>query len=189
MANYRKVPIRTLTTERLTLRPTQESDAPRIQLLFDNPAVLKYMAAVIPYPYPEDGAITYLREILPKVAAGERYAWAIERRGFEGEGMIGAIELTPASDEDHRGFWLGEPYWGQGYMTEAATAVNDFAFDELGMTELRLGNAVPNVASHRLKESVGAEAIEIRDEDFVGGRFPCVRWRLTAEAWRARKRR
>ena len=184
MAAYRRVPIREMETARLRLRPLAPSDAPRIQALFPNSNVVRYMAAAIPWPYLDDGAETFLRTILPKVEAGEEYDWAILLKGREDEGLIGLIGLYPASDEDHRGFWLGEPYWGLGLMREAAGRVNDFAFDELGMAELFLNNAAPNLASHRLKASAGAEVVRVEETAYVGGTFPGVRWRLRAEAWR-----
>lgn len=187
MAEYRKTPIVPLETERLLLRPIRESDAPRIQTLFPNPNMLRYMNAAIPWPYPEDGAITAVRKMIVAMESEEEFPWAILLRGREEEGLIGVIVLTPASDEDHRGFWLGEPFWGQGLMKEATTAVNDFAFDILGMEELLLNNAQPNVASHRLKEFAGAEIISISEANFVGGTFPQVQWRLTVDAWRANR--
>ncbi len=180
MGQYRKVPIPILETARLVLRPYRIEDAPRVQELFPNPNVVRYLASIIPWPYPADGADAYIASILPKIEAQEEYHWAILRRGHEDEGLIGAIGLTPASDTDNRGFWLAEPYWGKGYMSEATTAVNKFAFDVLGMEFLLLNNAEPNLASHRLKEVVGAEIIGVEDQDFVTGRFP----KLTAEAWR-----
>ena len=184
MAMYRKVPLVVLETARLWLRPLTHSDAPRIQELFPNPNVLRYMAAAIPWPYPDDGAETFIQSLLPKLASKEEYYWSILRKGNEDEGLIGVIGLMPANEEDSRGFWLAEAYWGKGYMREAAGRVNDFAFDELGMTEMLLNNAAPNLASHRLKESAGAEIIGVQDTDYVGGTFPGVRWRLTDEAWR-----
>ena len=101
---------------------------------------------------------------------------------------MGVISLLPSSETAHRGFWLGEEFWGRGYMREATAAVNDYAFDELGMEELLLNNAAPNIASHRLKESAGAELLGIGEREYVGGTFPDVRWRLTAEAWRQGQR-
>lgn len=184
MGQYRKSAIPVLVTARLVLRPYRIEDVPRVQELFPNPNVVRYLASIIPWPYPEDGAATYLATILPKIEAQEEYHWAILLKGHEEEGLIGAIGLTPASEEDNRGFWLAEPFWGKGYMSEATTAVNDFAFDVLGMEFLLLNNAQPNLASHRLKESVGAEIIGIEEQDFVTGRFPSVKWKLTAEAWR-----
>jgi RimJ/RimL family protein N-acetyltransferase len=186
MAAYRKTEIVPLQTERLVLRPVALSDVPRIQLLFPHLNVLRYMNAAIPWPYPADGAQDAVQKFLAKMETQEEYYWAITRKG-EGE-LMGVIALTPASDEDHRGFWIGEAYWGRGYMREATAAVNDFAFDVLQMEELLLGNAEPNVASHRLKESAGAEIVSIGEEDYVGGRFREVRWRLTAEAWKATRK-
>ena len=69
-------------------------------------------------------------------------------------------------------------------MREVVAAVNDFAFDGLGMAAMLLNNAEPNAASHRLKASSGAEILAVEDRPYVGGTFPGVRWRLTAEAWR-----
>lgn len=184
MATYRKTPIVPLETVRLWLRPLQESDAPRIQLLFPRPNMVQYMSSAIPWPYPPDGAMDLMSKALPKIEAQEEFLWAILRKGREQEGLIGLIALTPDSDEDHRGFWIAEAYWGQGLMSEATAAVNDFAFDVLGMEAMLMNNAEPNVASHRLKESIGAEIIAVRDADFIGGRFREIRWRLTAESWR-----
>jgi RimJ/RimL family protein N-acetyltransferase len=184
MAAYRKVPIRELATARLRLRPIEMSDAPRVQALIDNFNVMRYMSVAIPWPYPPDGAVTYLSSVLPDMARQEKYLWAITLRERPEEGLIGLIGLFPDAEDEHRGFWLGEPYWRQGFMREAVVAVNDFAFDELEMTELLLSNAEPNVGSHRLKESMGAEVVSVTEGEFVGGTFPNVRWRLTAESWR-----
>ncbi|RYG44552.1 N-acetyltransferase [bacterium] len=184
MVDYRKIAIRTLETPRLLLRPILASDASRIQSLFSNPKVLQYLHAGLPIPYPEDGALEFLSRVLPRVEAGEEYLWVLLRKENPEEGMIGQISLTPKGEDDHRGFWLGEPYWEQGYMKEAVGAVNDFAFDELKMDHLLLNNAEPNVASHRLKESCGAEIIGRYEKEFVGGLFTSVRWKLTADAWR-----
>ena len=187
MAAYRRVPIPTIETARLRLRPVEMADAPRVQELFDNFNVVRYLNATIPWPYPSDGAETYLADCVPKMAAQEQYLWAITLRDRPEEGLIGLIGLFPVSDEDHRGFWLGEEYWGRGLMREAVAAINDFAFDELGMAELLLNNAEPNVASHRLKESLGAEIVSVQETEYIGGTFPGVRWRLTAEAWHRHK--
>ena len=175
-----------LETERLRLRPLELADAPRIQALFPDPEVMRYLADTIPWPYPPEGAETFVRRTLPLVAEGREYAWAILLKGYEEQGLVGLITLTPESDEDHRGFWLAREHWGRGLMSEAVAAVTDFAFDALAMESLLLNNAAPNRASHRLKERAGAEIVGVEEAGFVGGRLPRVRWRLTAEAWRSR---
>ncbi len=174
----------TLTTNRLTLRPIRRSDAVQIQKLFPHFELLKYMSAVIPWPYPANGAQAYLDYIAPEIESQKRFSWAITVTDVGDDRLIGVIELMPYNDHDHRGFWLGLPYQRNGYMTEAVAVVNDFAFDDLGLERLLLGNAKENIASHRLKEKSGAEILEIKSENYVGGTFSSVRWQLTREQWR-----
>lgn len=208
-----KTPI--LDTARLRLRPIRSTDAPRCQELFPHPEILKYMAAAIPWPYPDDGAVTYIETTLADMAAETRYVWAITLkdslpsregpgvgpdppfpggkrgggRGVDGDDlMIGCIDLFPNNPIDNRGFWLGLPYQRHGYMTEAVAAVNDFAFDVLGLGHLVLNNAEPNIGSHRLKEKAGATILEVNDGvAYVGGVFRQIRWILTREQWHANR--
>ncbi len=173
-----------LETARLRLRPLRLSDAPRIQALFPHWEIVQYLAAVIPWPYPENGARQFLESVLPKNDVGTQYDWAITLRSDNSDQLIGSISLFPNDAEDSRGFWLGEAYHRQGYMKEAVVAVNDFAFGTLGMPSLMLNNAEPNLPSHRIKEISGAVIVAMEDDTaFVGGRFRRVRWRLTCEAW------
>ncbi|MDR3687761.1 MAG: GNAT family N-acetyltransferase [Fimbriimonas sp.] len=180
----------TLETERLVLRPISMDDAPDIQRLFNDWEVVKWLADVVPWPYPDNGAEEFLSRVLVDVEKGTRYSWAIMLRADPEHCLIGVIELFPNAEDDHRGFWLGSAYHNQGLMREAVAVVNDFAFEVLNLDALLLNNAEPNVASHRLKERSGAEILRIQeDEPFVSGRYPCVRWRLTREAWRANRQR
>lgn len=117
--------------------------------------------------------------------AGSEYDWAITLKAERNDQLTGIISLYPQS-EDNRGFWLAKAYQRQGLMTEAAAAVNDFAFDVLGMAQLKLNNAEPNTASHRLKEKSGAKIVKINEDvPYVGGRFRQVRWLLTRTDWEA----
>ncbi|GIQ76087.1 GNAT family N-acetyltransferase [Bradyrhizobium sp. RD5-C2] len=80
-------------------------------------------------------------------------------RAGDGE-AIGNINFRPRADgrKGNRGFWLAEPYWNQGLMTEAIAAVNDFAFLTLGLDHFHVCNAPSNVASRRVKQKTGAES-------------------------------
>ena len=187
MRAYNPIPIEPLETARLILKPSAISDAPRTQELFDNFNLLKYMAAAIPWPYPETGAVDYLTSILPKIEDCEMYPWSIVEKSNPDVGLIGHISLSPGAEEDSRGFWLGEPYWGRGYMSEAVFAVTEFAFGPLGMTTMSLNNAVPNLGSHRLKEKAGARIVALEERDYIGGQFQAVRWELTADQWAAHR--
>jgi len=125
----------TLRTSRLILRPIALSDAPAIQRYFNNWNIIQYLATVVPWPYPDDGAETFIRLQLEKIAAGEAiHSWVLALRSGDGE-AIGNIHFRPWSDspKGNRGFWLAEPWWNQGLMTEAVAAVNNFAFHTLGV--------------------------------------------------------
>lgn len=172
-----------LKTERLVLRPLCRDDGPRIQAVFPNIEVTRYLAAAVPWPYPETGAEDFLNFVLPEVEAGKRFLWAITEKGGNGE-LIGLIDLA-LEGPFHRGFWLIPEHHRKGYMTEAVAAVNDFAFEVVGLPKLRLSNAEPNVGSSKLKSNSGAERVEvIEDVAFVGGRFREEVWELTADQWR-----
>jgi RimJ/RimL family protein N-acetyltransferase len=179
-----------LKTPRLTLRPLRAPDAARIQALFPHYEVLKYMVAAIPWPYPADGAQQFVDGALASMARAERCVWAIVEDAAQDDRLIGCIDLFPKKTDDHRGFWLGLPYQGKGYMTEAVAAVSDFAFDVVRLPQLILNNAEPNLASHRLKEKAGATVLQINEGvAYVGGVFREIRWLHTAEQWHAHRAR
>lgn len=56
---------------------------------------------------------------------------------------IGRLDIYPNDPEETRGFWLGVPWHGKGYMSEAVKVTTDYAFDVLGMKEMIFGNAKP----------------------------------------------
>jgi RimJ/RimL family protein N-acetyltransferase len=179
-------PTPTLETERLVLRPLRLDDAPTIQALFPRWEIVRYLAAAVPWPFPDDGAETHVRESLLNMERGERLYWAITPKGGD-DGLIGRIDLRPdGGARDMRGFWLAVEHWGRGLMTEAAEAVTAHAFRELGWPYLDVNNAICNAASRRVKEKQGFALIGMVEDDFVEGRQSKEVWRLTREVWAAR---
>ena len=182
------VPAVELHTPRLILRPLQLSDAQQTQLFFPHWDIVKHLNAIVPWPYPADGALTYYRDVaLPAVERGDEWQWTLRLRQSP-EKHIGAISLHRSislqrSRPDNRGFWLGLPWHGQGLMTEAVIAVNDFWFDVLGFPVLRAPKAVGNLPSRRISEKTGMRLIAIEQRDFVSGRCPCEIWEITADEW------
>ena len=175
----------TLQTSRLILRPLALSDAPAIQRHFNNWNIIRHLARVVPWPYPDDGAETFVRLQLEKIAAGEElYDWVLALRSGNGE-AIGNIHFRPRADssKDNRGFWLAEPCWNQGLMTEAITAVNDFAFTTLGLESFYACNAATNVASRRVKQKTGAEFVGYIELAHHDGQSKSEKWRVTRENW------
>ena len=143
-----------LTTERLILRPWSEDDAADLYELACSPNVGP-PAGWMPHQNCEESL-----EIIRKVLNGiECYAVCrkADRRA------IGAIELklrghtnlTAREDECELGYWLGEPFWGQGLIPEAAEELLRRAFEDLHMTTVWCGYYDGNEKSKRVQEKVG----------------------------------
>lgn len=181
-------PIPVLETERLWLRPYARSDAPAVQRLFPTWAVVEFLSAQIPWPYPADGAESFLRVAEADNAAGSKNHWGIWLKGGP-EHVVGAISLWPDDGVSHdmRGFWLDPDFQGRGLMTEAADRVTDYALIELGWPHLWVGNATANVRSARVKQRQGAVLVREEMAEFVSGRLPRQVWRLDRAAWIARR--
>ncbi|KAI2683729.1 GNAT family N-acetyltransferase [Pseudomonas sp. TNT3] len=179
-------PTPTLYTERLILRPLEMADAPDIQQHFAHWEVVRYLNAFVPWPYPADGAQTYLRDIaLPAIAAGKEWHWSIRLKTAP-ELLIGNISLMDEQD-NNRGFWLGPQWQGQGLMTEASAAVTAYWFETLGRPVMRVPKAAPNIGSRKLSERGGMRLIDTGTCLFVGGEFPKEIWEITREEWLERR--
>jgi RimJ/RimL family protein N-acetyltransferase len=137
-----------LETERLMLRAPRLEDAKAIAQLANDRRIAENTTR-IPHPY--------------RLADAQAFIAQVNRDGGElaflmtlDDEPIGACGLArldgPAPD---LGFWIGVPYWGNGYATEAARAVIDYAFTALGHQALQAGARVTNPASRRVLEKCG----------------------------------
>ena len=179
-----KVP--TLETSRLILRPLELADAPQIQAIFPQWEVVKYLATKVPWPYPPDGAESFLRElVLPAMERGDGWFWSLRRKSAP-EQLMGVINLR-TNGEEHRGFWLDPRMQGQGYMSEACEAVTSFWFEVLGFPVMQVAKAAENMASRRISEKQGMRVIARVEREYIAGLLPAEIWEVTAEEWRARK--
>lgn len=172
-----------LETERLILRPLRMDDAPAIQRWFDNWNIIQYVGSEVPWPYPADGAETFLRDVaLPSVASGESLLWAITVLGDDQ--LIGVMDFAfVAGDVGNRGFWLAEHLWGRGYMTEAVVAMQDYVLLELGVERMIVVNAATNLASRRIKEKTGARLLGQIELSHRDGERLYDQWEVTRQDW------
>ena len=172
-----------LETARLILRPLQFEDVDQIQELFARWEIVRMLNAVVPWPFPADGALTHVRDkALPQIERGEAWDWTL-RLKEEPERIIGRIGLYLG--QNNRGFWMGLPWQGRGLMTEAVIAVTDYWFEVLSFPVLRAPKAVENVGSRRISEKTGMRVVETKDGEYVSGILPTEVWEITAEEWRA----
>jgi ribosomal-protein-alanine N-acetyltransferase len=139
-----------LTTERLVLRPLHPSDAPTLQTLCGNWNVAR-MLAVVPHPYPDGLAESWIATHADARADGSAYTFAIERDGT----LIGVIGLDRRDRGHELGYWIGEPWWGNGYAAEAVRRVIAFAFDDLELDRLSSSHFKDNPASAHVLRKCG----------------------------------
>ncbi|MGE0008619.1 MAG: GNAT family N-acetyltransferase [Parvibaculaceae bacterium] len=171
----------TLVTDRLILRTVAESDAEAIAALADNYKIA-IMLARLPYPYRIEHAHDFIAR-----AAGRRSEEGIFGLHIKpDETFIGvcSYELRGGAEPEF-GYWLGEPYWGEGYMSEAVSAVVSHAFTINRHAALRAGCRLQNLASRRVLEKAGFEHIGhgAIDSLVLKARLPGHRFRLTRERW------
>ncbi len=179
--------VQPLETARLLLRPLELADAVQVQRLFPVWGVVEFLASHVPWPYPDDGVLTYYRDdALPAMERGEEWHWTLRLKTAP-EVIIGAIGLF-RNATNNRGFWLAVPWQRQGLMSEAAEVVAEFWFEELGMPLLRVPKAAANVGSRSISERGGMRVVEVKESDYVSGRLLTEVWEITAEEWRARRR-
>ena len=145
-----------LETERLTLRLPGEADAASIERLIGDWDVAQMLGRV-PYPYPEGGALDWIAELRPKVAAGEALNLVLIEKARPETGAIGSVGLDTREgwEQLELGYWLGKPYWGRGYMTEAAKALVDHAFGAMDLDRIGSGHLPENLASRSVLTKLG----------------------------------
>jgi ribosomal-protein-alanine N-acetyltransferase len=182
--NNQMIPV--LETPRLELRPAELADAADTQRLFPHWEIVRFMANHVPWPYPDDGALTYYRDsALPGMQRGDEWHWSL-RLKTDRDHLIGLISLLKKENQN-RGFWIGLPWQRQGLMSEAVEVVTNYWFSALGFPVLRAPKAVLNVASRRISEKTGMRVVATEQRDYVSGRFLTEIWEITAEEWRARR--
>jgi len=112
-----------LATDRLVLRAPRAQDAVRMAVLADDQGVAR-MTTSIPHPFAVEDAEGFIARMAASDPARE-IVLAIEHRR---EGLIGVLGFHPKEGPAPEfGYWIGRPFWGNGYMTEAATAALDWA--------------------------------------------------------------
>ncbi len=150
---HERAPIAVLETERLILRPFRRSDVAAIVTLAGDEAVATKTAS-IPYPLTIRDAEAWLDRHLGSTGS-EEVVFAIERK--RDRAFLGAIGLliTGGPEPAPMGYWLGRPYWNQGYMTEAIRRLLHHVFMELNVTAVRAAAYPDNPASMRVQEKAG----------------------------------
>jgi RimJ/RimL family protein N-acetyltransferase len=140
-----------IRTDRLILRPLARADARRIGMLSRDRDVAR-MVTQMPYPQTDIGAEGFILIMEARARLGNDHVYAIDLPGEGPIGVCGAHGHGEAGVEV--GYWLGRPFWGKGFATEAARAVTSVARG-LDRGPVTAGHFVDNPASGRVLEKVG----------------------------------
>jgi RimJ/RimL family protein N-acetyltransferase len=173
-----------LETERLTLRAPRLEDATAIATLANDRRIAENMLRV-PHPY----ALADARAFLSSAdATDDEITFLITSRspGLSRDTVIGACGIAKLDGKQPEiGYWLGVPFWGQGYATEAARAVIDHAFGDLGYDLLLGGARVSNPASRRVLEKCGFQwtGVGLYRIRAIKSSAPVDRFRLDRGLW------
>ena len=171
-----------LATDRLVLRAPRREDVKAVAALANDRRVAENTMQ-IPHPYRPADAEQWI------AAANTRPGEATFLIELDGE-VIGACGFDIRNGvEPEIGYWLGVPFWGKGYATEAARALIDHAFGELGYDVLVSGARVSNPASRRVLQKCGFEwtGVGLYRIRALASSAPVDRFRLDRGLWASLK--
>ena len=142
-----------LETERMILRSFGITDAKDVQTLAGHREVAS-TTYNIPHPYEDGMAETWISTHEDTFMQGKGVAYAMTLK--EDDRLIGTISLMGLiiGHKAELGYWVGVPYWGNGYCTEAGKAILEYGFNELDLNRVHASYFSRNPASGRVMEKL-----------------------------------
>jgi [ribosomal protein S5]-alanine N-acetyltransferase len=144
----------TLETKRLILRPFTLQDATVLHELVSAREIADTTLA-IPHPYEQGMAEAWIGSHQEGYDEGNSVHFAITVR--ESSQLVGSIglQIHPIHSYAEMGYWVGVPYWGNGYCTEAVGAVIKYGFEDKGLNRIYAVHFKRNPASGRVMQKNG----------------------------------
>ncbi|WP_337267892.1 GNAT family N-acetyltransferase [Oryzifoliimicrobium ureilyticus] len=172
-----------LLSERLVMRAPHVEDIDALAHLANN-AKVATMVSRMPHPYTAKDAADFVRRTKNGEIGKCVYAITTASNGA----FIGCCGVEPHADDRtvEIGYWLGEPYWNQGFMTEACHALVDMVFRTRPHVEqIDARCRVMNVASKRVIQKCGFQfqGSGLVPSLALGGRVPVEWYRLDRKTW------
>lgn len=137
-----------LAGNKISIRLVSESDAPRMAELANDPDIKRFVSDAFPYPFHLGDAEARIAK-----AKAESPLRSFAIAGPQNE-FCGWIMLKPQTDvarvSTEIGYWLGKPYWGQGYGREAIGLATKYAFETLGVSRVYGKVLSHNLASQKV---------------------------------------
>lgn len=154
--------------ELVRLRAIEEEDLRRISDLFNDPDVLRFLDAVT-FPQPLAGTREWWERTRKDPT---QQTFVIETLPGELAGVCGLEEISARHRSAILGIWIGQPFWGRGYGTDATRTLSRLGFREMNLHRITLHVYDFNERGRRAYERVGfKEEGRLRRAQFVGGRY------------------
>lgn len=136
----------------MNLRPWTIADADNLAKYANNPAIAKYLTNAFPHPYTLENAQSFIQMV---ASQNPTSVFAIE---IDGE-AVGSIGLHAQGDimckNMELGYFLGEPFWGKGIVTEAVRQMVAYGFQHFDITRIYARPYGNNLASQKVLEKAG----------------------------------
>src|SRR5687768_6551990 len=134
------------------LRPFNVSDLACLVKHANNPKIAANLTNRFPHPYTEAFGKQFIEMATSKTP---NHIMAIDINGE----ASGAIGIHPGEDvyvkNAEMGYWLAEPFWGQGIITEAVKQMIDYGFKNFDITRIYARPYGPNIGSQKVLEKAG----------------------------------
>jgi len=144
-----------LKTDRLLLRGLKPEDALRVRLLAGDREIAD-TTLTISHPFETEMAEQYVEGKILLYESSKGVCFAVIL--FAEDSLIGVINLKNI-DQTHKnaelGYWIGKEYWNNGYATEAAVAVVNYGFKELGLQRIYAHCISRNPSSSKVLAKIG----------------------------------
>lgn len=141
-----------LKSDRLLIREVFFSDAEAIQKLAGDKDVAS-TTLNIPHPYTLVDAINWISRAQIPDTSFINFSILLDNSEFIG--CISLLDLNKIHERCYLGYWIGKPYWNNGYATEAGKAIINYAFKELNYNKICATHMTRNPASGKVLRKIG----------------------------------
>lgn len=138
----------------LAIRKWRIDDKSDLAIILNNPKVLNNLRDGLPYPYTENDAEDFIRAMLSADKNNTfAFAIALDDKAIGSIGVFRQDNIHCKTAE--MGYYIGEPYWGNGYMANAIKQVCEYVFEKTDIIRIYAEPFAHNIASCRALEKAG----------------------------------
>ena len=176
-----------LTSKRIILRPRLKKDEKRFIELANDLHIGRFTH--VPQPYTKKHFNQYSNLAKEKTRKKEEYPFVIALK--KTNEFIGTITVRPNGRDNHGtiGYWMGQPYRGQGYTTEACKLIINFAFNKLNLNKIVIEASAENPASQKIAKKLGMKLEgKLREKALLGGKYHDIHhYGMLKKEWNPKK--